>query len=79
MVTAQDILSIIRENEIKVDLKALDHSELLSEQGFDSLDITSILFIIEDKFGIKISEEDLDQKKLSSINSMVSYINKVKK
>lgn len=79
MVTAEDILSIIRKNDIKVDLKALDHSELLSEQGLDSLDITSILFTIEDKFKIKISEEDLEQNKLSSINLIVSHINSATK
>lgn len=75
MVTAEDILSIIIENEIKIDIKNLDHSELLSEQGLDSLDITSILFSIEEKYDIKISEEDIAETKLSSVNNIVFYIN----
>ena len=75
MVTVEDILSIIFENEIKIDIKNLDHSELLSEQGLDSLDITSILFSIEEKYDIKISEEDIAQNKLSSVNNIVFYIN----
>ena len=75
MVTPDDILSIMIENEIKIDIKNLDHSELLSEQGLDSLDITSILFSIEEKYDIKISEEDIAQNKLSSVNNIVFYIN----
>ena len=79
MVTAEDILSIIRTNEIKIDYRALDHSESLSEQGLDSLDITSILFAVEDRFGIRIPEEDLNNDKLASIKNIVSYINSAKK
>ena len=75
MATEEDILSMMKENEIKIDFKILNYSEPLSEQGLDSLDITSILFAIEEKFGIKISEEDIEQGKLSSINGIVSYIN----
>jgi acyl carrier protein len=36
----------------------------------------SILLAIEERFGIKISEEDIDQGKLSSIKGIISYINK---
>jgi acyl carrier protein len=67
------------QNEIRVDLEELDHSESLSEQGLDSLDLVTILFTIEEKFSIKIPEEDINEGKLSSINSIVSYINEVKK
>ena len=75
MATAEDILSIIIENEIKIDLKNLDYVEPLSEQELDSLDITLILFAIEEKFGVKIPEEDINKNKLSSIDNIVSYIN----
>lgn len=77
--TSQDILDIMLQNEIRVDLEELDHSESLSEQGLDSLDLVTILFTIEEKFSIKIPEEDINEGKLSSINSIVSYINEVKK
>ncbi len=78
MVDAQDILSIIEENDIKVDLKKLDWSMSLRDQGLDSLDMTSILFSIEDKYEIKISDEDIDQGNLVSIDAIVSFINKLK-
>lgn len=78
MVQAQDILSIIKENDIKVDLEKLDLSMSLRDQGLDSLDMTSILFSIEDKFDIKVSDEDIDRENLLSIEAIVSFINKIK-
>ena len=79
LATSQNILDIILQNDIRVDLEELDHSNSLAEQGLDSLDIVTILFAIEEKFQIKIPEEDIEQEKLSSINSIVSYINEFKK
>jgi acyl carrier protein len=75
LATSQDILDIMLQNEIRVDIEELDHSESLSEQGLDSLDLVTILFSIEEKFHIKIPEEDINEGKLSSMNSIVSYIN----
>lgn len=77
MVEAKDILTIIRENDIKVDVEKMDLSISLRDQGLDSLDMTSILFSIEEKFNIQVSDEDLDQGKLSSIDAIVTYLNKV--
>jgi acyl carrier protein len=78
MVSTKDILSIIHNIEINIDRKQLDFSMPLSEQGLDSLDMTSILFAIEEKFEIKISEADIEEGKLTSIDGMVSYINDAK-
>jgi acyl carrier protein len=78
MVSTKDILSIIHNIEINIDTKQLDFSMPLSEQGLDSLDMTSILFAIEEKFEIKISEADIEEGKLTSIDGMVSYINDAK-
>ena len=79
LATSRDILEIMLQNEIRIDIEELDPSESLSEQGLDSLDLVTILFTIEEKFYIKIPEEDINEGKLSSINSIVSYINEQKK
>ena len=79
LATSRDILDIMLQNEIRIDIEELDFSESLSEQGLDSLDLVTILFTIEEKFHIKIPEEDINEGKLSSINSIVSYINELKK
>ena len=75
MVTPDDVLDIFRENQIKIDIDELDHSAPLPDQGLDSLDIITILFAIEERYNIKIPEEDIDQRKLSSIDSIVKYLN----
>jgi len=78
MITANDILDMIRKNEIKIDLPTLDNNERLIDQGFDSLDMVSIFFALEECYKIKISEADIDQGKLASINAIVEYVNKNK-
>lgn len=76
MISSTDVLNIIRQNEIKIDIAKLDHDVSLMDQGLDSLDMVSILFALEENFEIRIPEEDIDQGKLASINSMVEYINR---
>ena len=78
MIEARDILNMISECDIKVDVKNLDLSISLRDQGLDSLDMTTLLFSIEEKFNIQISDEDLDQGKLSSIDAIVTFLNKVR-
>lgn len=61
MINVNDIIDIIRDNEITVDIEKLDYDDLLIEQGFDSLDMTTILFSIEENYQIKISEDDIEK------------------
>lgn len=75
MINVNDIIDIIRDNEIKVDIEKSDYNDLLMEQGFDSLDMTTILFSIEENYQIKISEDDIEKGRLSSINAIVEYVN----
>jgi acyl carrier protein len=78
MITANDIIDMIRKNEIKIDLPTLDHNKPLMDQDFDSLDMASTFFALEECYKIKISEADIDQGKLASINAMVEYVNQNK-
>ena len=78
MITANDILDMIRKNEIKIDLPTLDHNKPLMNQDFDSLDMASTFFALEERYNIKISEADIDQGKLASINAIVEYVNQNK-
>jgi acyl carrier protein len=76
MITENDILDLIRRNDIKINLPTLDHNERLMDQGFDSLDMASIFFALEEGYKIKISEADIDQGNLASISAIVEYVNK---
>ena len=75
MIKANDIINIIRNCEINVNVEQLDFDEILTEQGLDSLDITTILFSIEEIYQIKVLEDDIEQGKLATINSMIEYVN----
>ena len=75
MITANEILKIMEENEIDIDIDKLDYDVALNDQGVDSLDITSILFAVEEKYQIRIPDEDIENEKLSSINAIVEYVN----
>lgn len=75
MITANEIFKIMEENEIDIDIDKLDYDVALNDQGVDSLDITSILFAVEEKYQIRIPDEDIENEKLSSINAIVEYVN----
>ena len=74
MATIEEIKEIIKE-EVKerVDIDALDANASLDDAGVDSLDMSSVFMNIEDKYGIKIPDADIE--KLRTVNDIVSYIN----
>jgi acyl carrier protein len=75
MIKANDVINIIQNSDIRVNIEQLDFDELLTEQGLDSLDITTILFSIEEIYQIRVLEDDIEQGKLATINSMIEYVN----
>jgi len=71
-VKAVDIRNIIKNAGVSEDLAQLANDGSLKEIGLDSLDMANVLLQIEEKFNIKIPDEDVEQ--LDSINSIVAYI-----
>ena len=71
-VKAVDIRNIIKNAGVSEDLAQLINDGSLKEIGLDSLDMANVLLQIEEKFNIKIPDEDVEQ--LDSINSIVAYI-----
>ncbi len=67
-----EIMEIIRNVGIAGNFNALDHDALLRENGVDSLDMANILLSIEEKYGVKIPDEDIE--KLDTINAIVHYL-----
>lgn len=67
------ILKIISENlGIGVEKVSLD-SKFKEDLGADSLDITEIIMNIEDEFGIKIAEEEIQ--KIGTVSQAIKIIN----
>ncbi|MCP4689111.1 MAG: acyl carrier protein, partial [Desulfobacterales bacterium] len=77
MVEPENIFEIIRKNEIPIPVNALALDKPLTDQGVDSLDMTTILFAVEERFQLRIAEEDMDSGKLSSVNAIIEFVNRV--
>ncbi|MDB9538494.1 phosphopantetheine-binding protein [Anabaenopsis tanganyikae CS-531] len=73
--TAQDIIEIVRE----LDLSTIKPQQQifadvpLSQQGVDSLDKMNIFMLLEEKYEIKIPDEDFDD--LNTFTMISDYIN----
>jgi acyl carrier protein len=70
-----EIPSVLREyilKEFKVQ-EGLEEKTNLKEAGLDSLDIVNLLFAIEEKFGVKIPDEDLEEKELLVFGNLVKF------
>jgi len=42
--------------------------------GFDSLDIMTLLFELEERFGVAIPEDDFEEMKLDDLSTLAKYI-----
>jgi acyl carrier protein len=52
------------------------NTALLGDGILDSMEFLKYLTVIEEEFGVSISEEDLEKKKLGIIVNMVKYLKK---
>lgn len=74
-ITRDDVVAIIDEAGVSVDVSSIQPSMSLVDAGVDSLEMMNVYMGIEDRFGIKIPDEDID--KLNSIENIVEYIKKL--
>ena len=74
-VTRNDIAGIVRKQNIRLDWDNFDFETNLSELGADSLDMIGILFAIQEKYNIKISDESIASGRWLSVAKMVDQIN----
>lgn len=71
--TIEDIKEVIAEAEVLGDVSELKTDTPLSEQGIDSLDVVNVYLLLEERFNIKIPDEDLI--KVQTIDAIVDYVN----
>jgi acyl carrier protein len=70
-ITAEDVLTIISE-EVPIDRARLDPAATLESLDIASLDMISVMFALEDKFGLVIEQEDVkDAKTLQDFITVV--------
>ncbi len=76
MVEVENIFEIIRNNGIPISENALRLDKPLTEQGVDSLDMTAILFAVEERFQVRFTEEEMDKGEFASVQSIIRYVNR---
>lgn len=73
--TIQNVKDVIEEADVLGDVNEMKNDTALVDQGIDSLDVVNVYLLLEEKFDIKIPDEDLE--KVQSIDSIVAYINSI--
>jgi len=71
-VTTEEIKSIIEEADTMAEIDTLRNNLPLTEQEVDSLDMANILLMLEEKFDVKIPDEDMSQ--VQSVDDIVKYL-----
>jgi acyl carrier protein len=66
------ILEILLDTVVFNDASAIQYDSDFSENGVDSLDMSNILLLIEEKFKVKIPDDDIPL--LTSINAIAHYL-----
>lgn len=72
--TVENVKEVIAEAEVLGDASEMKNDIPLGDQGIDSLDVVNVYLLLEEKFDIKIPDEDLG--KVQTIDSIVEYVNK---
>ena len=71
--TIENVKEVITEAEVVGDANEMKNDIPLSEQGIDSLDVVNVYLLLEEKFDVKIPDEDLT--KVQTIDAIVEYVN----
>ena len=74
-IAKEDVIDIIKHTEVKLDWKHLNTEDSLVEQGADSLDMISIIFAIQEKFGVQITDESIADGEWITVEKMVDNLN----
>lgn len=67
----QDLIDLVAK-EALVDVEKLKKNSTLEEIGLDSVDLVSVVFAVEDKYGVTIGENDLE--KSATLGQMLALI-----
>jgi acyl carrier protein len=72
-VTQQDIIAILESAGLSADISIIKgDTHLAKEAGIDSLEMMSVFLGIEEKYGIHIPDQDLDQ--LDTVDNIIHYL-----
>ena len=66
-------------HEVDEKLESLDPAKirgkhLTKELGLDSLDVIKFVLSVEEKFGVKIADEEIDARELLKVDNLAAYL-----
>lgn len=73
MVTIDKILEVVASAGVVENMDKFDPIKSFQDNGVDSLDVFTILLAIEEKLGVKFSEDELDN--ANSVTKLKDLIN----
>ena len=73
MITVDDIVGAFDDAEIRVSKESLKEDVALTEQGLDSLDMATLLHVVEKKWSVPIPMESAAR--LSSLKDIRNFLN----
>lgn len=69
-----EIINSNDKNNFAFKFSDIKGKNLSTDIGLDSLDIMAFLFDVEEKFGVKLPDEDFDELGLMNIDNLVDYL-----
>ena len=48
--------------------------QLTRDLGLDSLDVIKFVLLVEEKFGVKLADEDIDGRELLKVDNLAAYL-----
>lgn len=75
--TYQKIAELLHEVDEK--LQALTAAEirgkhLTQDLGLDSLDVIKFVLLVEEKFGVRVADEEIDERELLKLDNLAGYL-----
>lgn len=71
-VSVQSVLEAVHRSNPGLDAGKFDARSSLRRHGFDSMNIASLMLELEESYGIKIPDKDVE--KLDTVEDIISYL-----
>ena len=69
-----DLFEEVTDHKITASSENLRATDLLLDERMDSLDLINLLFRLEETYGIKVPESDIDDQNLTVVGNLAEYI-----
>ena len=75
--TYQSILELLHEVDDKLQTltaATIRGQHLTQDLGLDSLDVIKFVLLVEEKFGLKLTDEEIDDRELLLVDNLARYV-----